>query len=212
MPRKQSWYEENAQPLNWHRAFISGLVGALIMMSLVDIFYMMGITPFSFEPYLGSLILIRTYGTHIWTVGFFATLFMGGIFGLFYAFFFEFVYKRAGARNGIKVGFFHAVIAAVAIFPFFQAASEDVNLAFYPSFGFFGTALSPATPIILLFAHLVFGVTMGTFYGPVRMQRVQARYMEPEDTVYSDDSDWVEGPASRESGTEPGKEAGDEAA
>lgn len=189
MPQNRSWYELNVQPLNWHRAVISGMLGALVMMSLVDIFYMMGITPFSFEPYLGSLMLVRTYGTHVWTLGFFGTLAMGGVFGLLYAFFFEFVYRRSGARNGIKVGLYHTVIAACAIFPFFQAASRASDVAFYPNFGFFGSGLGPATPIILLFAHVVFGATMGTFYGPVRMDRVRARYMEPEDTVYDDEQD-----------------------
>lgn len=187
MPRTRSWYEKNVPPINWHRAIISGMVGSLIMMAFVDSFYMMGITPFCYENYLGSLLTMDLYGGNVWTIGFFAELAITGVYGIFYGFFFESVYQRSSARNGIKVGFIHAIVAAVAIFPFFQLIEASAPVEMYPNFGFFGSGLSPATPIILFLSHLIFGATVGTFYGPVRMERVRALFEEPEDTVYEEE-------------------------
>jgi hypothetical protein len=187
MPRQQSWFTENVQPINWSRAALSGVCGCMIMMAFVDSFYMMGVTPFCFENYLGSLILENTSSGNLWTIGFLANMAIGGVIGLFYAFFFEFVYKRADVRIGLKLGFYHAILAAVAIFPFFRLLGTHMRLQLHPVFGFFGSALGVATPLVLLFAHLIYGLTMGAFYGPVRMNRVLARYMEPEDTFYQEE-------------------------
>ena len=187
MPNPQSWYAENVQPVNWHRAIISGMLGSLIMMSFVDTFYMMGVTPFCFETYLGSLLLMELYQTKVWIVGFFANLVMGGVFGLLYGFVLEDVFKRSGARNGIFLGFYHAIVAAVAVFPFFKLVEDASRVEMYPNFGFFGSGLGAATPLILFFGHLLFGACVGTFYGPVRMARMRARFEEPEDTVYEEE-------------------------
>lgn len=184
MPKVQSEYVKNAQPIAWQRAFIAGAFASLLMMMFVDIFYMMGLTPFCLEVYVGSLLRDSVYGEHNWTAGFFFNLVMGGVFGWIYGFFFEDVFKRAGSRNGVFVGFFHAILAAVAVLPFFEIVGEQMGVREYPHFGFFGSGLTPETPIILLFAHLLFGATMGIFYGPVRMDRLRARFMEPEDTQY----------------------------
>jgi hypothetical protein len=184
MPKQQSEYVLNAQPIAWRRAFVAGMCSSLIMMMFIDIFYMMGATPFCLEVYVGSLLRDSMYGEANWTVGFFFNLVMGGVFGWIYGFFFEDVYKRAGSRNGIFVGFFHAILAAVAILPFFGIVGEQMGIREYPHFGFFGSGLTAAAPLVLLFSHLLFGATMGIFYGPVRMDRIRARFMEPEDTQY----------------------------
>src|ERR1700757_1276787 len=115
------------------------MLGSIIMMSFVDTFYMMGFTSFCFENYLGSLILMELYQTKIWIVGFAANLVMGGVYGILYGFLFEDVFKRAGARNGIILGFFHAIVAAVAVFPFFKLVEDASRVEMYPNFGFFGT-------------------------------------------------------------------------
>jgi hypothetical protein len=104
----------------------------------------------------------------------------GGYFGWIYGFLFEDVFKKANSRTGITVGFLHSILAAVAVFPFFEIVGEQMNVRLYSHFGFFGSGLSPVTPFILLFAHLLFGATMGVFYGPVRMDRIRAQFMEPE--------------------------------
>jgi hypothetical protein len=187
MPKQRSWYELNVTPINWHRAVIGGMCASLAMMAMVDSFYMMGITPFCFENYLGSLLMMDLYSGNLWAIGFLANLAICGTFGIFYGYFFEFVYQRSGARNGIKVGFIHAIVAAIALFPFFQLIESASPVEMYPHFGFFGSGLGAATPVVLLFSHLVFGATMGTIYGPVRMARVRAIYQEPEDTGYEEE-------------------------
>jgi hypothetical protein len=182
MPKVYDAYTYNAQPMNWGRAFLSGVCASLIFMSFIDVFYMLGVTPFNMEVYVGSLLRDSLTGTHNWTAGFFANLVIGGLFGLLYGFFFEDVFKRSGSRVGIWAGFIHAFFAMIAVFPFFNIVAQQMNIELYPNFGVFGLGLGPATPLVLLLAHLLFGVTMGMFYGPVRMDRLRSKFMEPEDT------------------------------
>jgi hypothetical protein len=166
-------------PIAWRRAFISGVFGATMMMATLDIFFMMGITPFSFEQYLGGLLRGTPYGHHNWTVGFFANWIVGGVFGFVYAWAFEFVFKKSGGRLGTWLGLLHAGVAAVAVFPFFGILHEEARTGVYPDFGFFGVGLGGPTPILLLFSHLVFGATVGLFYGPVGSERIRSRFSEP---------------------------------
>ena len=174
----------NEQPINWGRAFLTGVVGVTLMMAFIDSFYMMGFTVFSFENYLGSLVRNSEHGTHNWTAGVLVNWIVGGVFGMFYAYFFEYGFKRATPRDGILLGFGHAVLAAVAIFPFFNAIHDQMGLHLYlnaesSGFGFFGSGLGPQTVLFLLIGHLLFGATMGLLYGPVRIERVIGRYFEP---------------------------------
>lgn len=184
MPKKVTWYDVNVPSINWHRAIISGVCGSLIMMAFIDTLYMAQITPFCFENYLGSLITMRLYSGTIWTWGFLAMLVMGGVFGTFYGFMFEFVYEKSSARLGTLVGFYHTVVAAAFVFPFFQIVESAAPVQLYANFGILGSGLSASTPMILFLGHLIFGACVGTFYGPVRMERVRAQFSEPEDTVY----------------------------
>src|SRR5690349_18378253 len=111
MPKKVSRFVLTEQPISWRRAFISGILSAGLMMAFIDIYYMIGLSPFTFENYLGSLVT-GPYAAHKWTVGFFFNLILGGIFGIFYAYCFEYVFYRSGAQLGIWVGVWHSVAAA----------------------------------------------------------------------------------------------------
>lgn len=151
------------------------------MMAFIDIFYLMGMTPFSFEPYLGSLFLFGKYTPYGWILGFFANMIMGGIFGFLYAYCFEYVFYEATPRAGFKLGFWHAVAAALAFFPFFGSVHEFLGVNLYPQFGILGLGLGAPTFILLITGHLLFGANIGLFYGDVCTARVRARYFEPGD-------------------------------
>lgn len=143
--RKVTRYEQTEQPIFWGRAFLSGILGVTMMMGFIDIFFMLGITPFSYEEYLGSLLRGSIYGPHNWIVGFLANWLMGGLFGFVYAWAFEMVFRRSGGRIGTYLGLVHAIIAAVAVFPFFNIIMDQMNLGLYPGFGFFGVGLGAPT-------------------------------------------------------------------
>lgn len=167
------------QPLNWTRAFLIGSLGAIALMALLDTFTMLGVVDFSLEIFVGSMLRGSVHGVHNWTVGFIANLFVGGLFGMFYAYFFEYVFKRSSVPRGLIVGLVHSVVAALAVFPFFQILSEQIGAVAYPRFGFFGFGQGLALPALLLVGHLIYGATMGLLYGPVRLKRVRLRDHEP---------------------------------
>jgi len=177
--RRVSLLGQTEPPMRWSRAIWSGILGTTVMMSFVDIYYLTGLTPFSYEIYLGSLLSGTDYGAENWTIGFFANWVVGALLGCLYAWAFEWVFKRAGARNGIIMGLIHAVIAAVAVFPFFNTLHAEAGTKLFSHFGIFGSGLGAITPLLLLFGNLLFGATAGLFYGPVRSFRVRARAYEP---------------------------------
>ena len=191
MPKPVSKFVKTEQPMNWKRAFFSGATSAAFMMAFIDIFYLMGITPFTFESYLGSLFEFVRYTDYTWTLGFFINLVIGGVFGFLYAYFFEYVFSRANARIGIWLGVGHSLIAALAFFPFFGAIHEFLNVGLYPHFGFLGSALGAPTLILLVTGHMLYGACMGLFYGDVRIARVRARFFEPGEVANVQDPDLI---------------------
>ena len=63
-----------------------------------------------------------------------------------------------------------------------------MGVTVYSNFGFFGVGLGARTPVLLLAGHLIFGATMGTFYGPVGRLRVRARLFDPWENVAQGDA------------------------
>jgi hypothetical protein len=173
MPKRVSELARNEQPIRWGRAITCGMISVSFMMAFIDTFYMMELTPFSFEIYLGSLIHGSHSGDHIWTVGFLANLVTGGLFGVFYAYCFEYVFYKANTKLGIWVSVWHVVAASVAIFPFFNVMHEFIGTGTYPRFGILGSGLGLDTAVMILIGHFLFGSSMGLFYGGVRAVRVR---------------------------------------
>lgn len=145
----------------------------------------MGFTSFSYELFVGTLLVPDPYNPQSWILGFLANLVVGSIFGLFYGYCFEYIFFRATPRFGVQVGFWHAVIAAIAFFPFFGAIHEFMGRDLYPDFGLLGIGMETPTPILIVVGTLMFGASMGLFYGPVRSARVRARIFEPGETDLS---------------------------
>jgi hypothetical protein len=167
------------QPIRRARAFSVGVMGTLAMMALMDVCFMLGLTSFTFETYLGAVISPGVYGPRDWLAGFFANLLAGGIFGLIYAYAFEYLFRRSGPRIGLLTGLIHAAVAAAIVFPFLGVAHEEFHTGMYSHFGFFGSGLESGTPLLLLVSHLLYGMTLGTLYGPVRAVRLREELHEP---------------------------------
>lgn len=170
-------------PISWGRAVGFGMVGAVMMMAWIDTFFMLGQTDFAFEHFVGSLLHGSPYGARTWFPGFLANLILGGLFGVMYAYAFENYSRRATASVGIRLGAIHAALAGVFFFPFMRVLHEEAGMPLYErGFGFLGASVSPATPLLILVGHLIFGMTMGTLYGPVGVERLHARRFEPGET------------------------------
>jgi hypothetical protein len=161
------------------------MVSATLMAALIDIFYLLGYTPFSFELYLGSLLRGTPYGPQNWVLGFLVNLGVGGILGIFYGYCFEYIFLKSSPRLGSWIGLWHLALAAFAVFPFFNAIHEFLNIGLYPQFGLLGWSLGAPTFLLLILGHFCFGASMGTFYGPVRLDRVHTRFFEPGETGVS---------------------------
>ncbi len=170
------------QPINGLRAFLSGVVAASFMLAFIDVFNMLGTTRFSFETYLGSLIRGTEHGARNWVVGLVANWLVGGLFGILYAYCFEYVLLKSSARLGVVLGYFHVMFATIAVFPFFTMVHEFYGFTEYVPFGVLGHKVDPNAPILIFVGHLLFGATMGLFYGPAGLDRLHAQWSEPGDS------------------------------
>jgi hypothetical protein len=157
------------------------MVGAWMMMAWVDCFFLLGRTEFSFEHFVGSLLHGSPYGARTWFPGLLANLAFGALFGVMYAYAFENYSKRATPQVGVRLGFVHALVAGLFFFPFIGVLHEEMGMTLYEGgFGFLGSGVGASTPLLIVVGHLIFGLTMGTLYGPVGLERIRARYFEPD--------------------------------
>jgi hypothetical protein len=192
--RRRTLYEKTEQPINWKRAFACGVFASWVMMSFVDICNMMGITRFSLEVYLGSMIRATNADTpRSWLVGCLVNWLVGGLAGIVYAYLFEYLFRNASARAGVFAGLIHSAFAALVIFPFFNALRQQMSvvLPYSDSFGILGSGIGVVTPLVLVIGHLIFGITVGAGYGPVRNQRIRAKTFEPGETVEKGDESGI---------------------
>jgi hypothetical protein len=127
------------------RAFIAGMVGALVMSLVMVVLRALGI-PLHIEQQLAAVL-----GTRVWAVGFAAHLLVGGVFGMGYALVFEFVLNQAGVGPGLMLGSYQTIVAGFA-------------WAMVSGPGHFWSALGPEGVIALFVVHLAYGAVVGGLY------------------------------------------------
>jgi hypothetical protein len=127
------------------RAFMAGIVGALVM-SLVMAGLRAAGVPLRIESELAALL-----GTKLWIVGLAAHLAIGGALGIVYGMAFELVLHESGVGPGVILGAQNAIIAG-----FVWAALGGP--------GHFWTAVGPQGIVALFVAHMTFGAVVGATF------------------------------------------------
>ena len=131
--------------MNPARAFMSGVIGALVMSLLMMSLRAIGM-PIQLELRLASLI-----GLHAWLAGLIVYLIIGGIVGLIYALVFEYILNEAGVGPGLMVGACHSIFAG------FIWSRLGGPGPFWENFGVAGIAA-------LFVLHFVYGAIVGGLY------------------------------------------------
>ena len=131
--------------MNPGRAFVAGLVGTLIMSSIMLLLRVIGV-PINIEPQLAALI-----GSSLWIVGFAIYLLIGGLLGIGYAVIFEYVLNNAGVGPGLLLG------ACNTIFAGFVWSRLNGPGQFWDRLGAEGVAA-------LFLVHMVYGAVVGSLY------------------------------------------------
>jgi hypothetical protein len=131
--------------VNVGRAFVAGIVGALVMGLIMELLRLAGV-PLQIPSQLGAAL-----GTRIWAVGFAAHLLIGGLLGLVYAFVFEYVLHEAGVGPGALLG------ACNTIFAGFVWSALGGPGSFWHLLGVSGIGA-------LFLVHIAFGAVVGSLY------------------------------------------------
>ena len=150
-------------------AFLSGVIGAIVVTGVMLLGRALGINHMSIEMLLGTLVTGRSdYGS--WLVGFLWHLVNGGVFALFYAGIFQWL-GRYGSTLGMEIGVVHWLASGLLI-----GLTAAVN-PFVPSLlaspGFYAANYGPGSVLVLFVAHLAFGAVVGSMYrSGVMSQRI----------------------------------------
>jgi hypothetical protein len=131
--------------VNPRRAFMAGVVGALVM-SLIMIWLRAVGVPLHIEQQLAIAL-----GTRIWFVGFLAHLLIGGAIGLAYAIVFEAVLQQSGVGAGVVLGAMNTIFAGFA-------------WAVIGGPGRFWGGLGPEGIAALFLVHMAYGAVVGGLY------------------------------------------------
>ena len=131
--------------MNSGRAFVAGIVGALVMSLLMVLLRAAGV------PLHIELRLAAALGTRIWLIGFATHLLIGGIIGVVYAIVFEYVTETAGIGPGVLLGAVNTIFAGFA-------------WAFVGGPGRFWSDFGPAGVGALFLVHIVYGAVVGGLY------------------------------------------------
>ena len=131
--------------MNPGRAFVAGVVGAIVM-SLIMVLLRAAGVPLHIELRLAAVL-----GTRIWAIGFVAHLVIGGLLGVVYALIMEHVIGTSGVGPGVLLG------AVNTIFAGFAWALIGGPGRFWSEFG-------PAGVGALFLVHIAYGATVGGLY------------------------------------------------
>jgi hypothetical protein len=144
-------------------ALLSGVIGGLLMSIVLASARLAGMRV-NFALLFGTLIA-PIQGTFPWFIGIAAHFILSAVFALAYAWSFEHITHRSGARWGAAFGLVHAVMAGLVIgaFPAVSWTGRTV-----PSPGWFMANLGAAGVLVELGAHLIYGTTVGTMYDQLR--------------------------------------------
>lgn len=131
--------------MNSGRAFVAGVVGALVMSLLMVLLRAAGV------PLHIELRLAAALGTRIWLVGFVAHLVIGGLLGVVYALILEHVFETSGVGPGVMLGAVNTIFAGFA-------------WAMLSGPGPFWSAFGPAGIGALFLVHMAYGAVVGGLY------------------------------------------------
>src|SRR6185437_11543532 len=113
---------------------------------------------------IGALLLDQI-GSGPWLLGAAVQFILGLIAGIVYAAIFEWITHRASWWIGLLIGFGHAAVAGLALG--YLTLLRGPTRAFIPS-GSFLVYHGAWAVLLVVVAHLVFGIVVGATYGPVR--------------------------------------------
>ncbi len=158
--------------MKFGKAFIAGVIGAVVMTALMFMGRVMGMTAMNLEMALGSM-MTQTVSSTSWILGLVLHLMVGGLIALIYGFGFEYIAHKAGWLTGVGFAIVHAIVSGIAmgmigmmhpLMVVAQPVSEGRLLA--P--GFFASNFGMMTVGAFIMLHLVYGAIVGVLYGPVR--------------------------------------------
>ncbi len=150
--------------VSYLKAFLAGALGA----SAWELFFRLGslMTPLKFDisKFLGTLLLPETHIWQWWPLGFALHLSVGGVWSIFYAYFFWSSFKIPPAVQGVLFSLIPALAAGLSIVPQLSTMHPLILNRQFPETGFFAANLGWQGPASIFGLHLIYGLVMGFFY------------------------------------------------
>lgn len=160
--------------MNWQRAFLGGVIGGAVMTVLLALARAMGM-PANISMLLGTMVGLMP-GPGAWVVGFIIHLVLSGVVAFLYGWGFEQLTHRAGSWVGAGFSVIHFILAGLflGLIPALHPAIPTQMSA--P--GIFMSNLGAAGVVAFIVLHVIYGLIVGTTYGPVHHARPERQPRE----------------------------------
>jgi len=157
--------------VNWPASLLAGFAGTLVLTSLEAGAQQLHLSRMSIPYLLGAAFTPRRDRAKV--VGFFVHLINGQLFALIYVAIFH-VLGESGALRGAVIGLVHSAIVLLVVVPLLPSihprmASVDqgpTNLRQLEPPGPLALYYGFTTPLMVVIAHIVFGIVIGVLYHP----------------------------------------------
>jgi hypothetical protein len=157
--------------VDWAGWAIFGFVGTVVLAGVMVFAQLAGLTRMDLPLMLGTMLTSSIERARV--IGVFMHLAAGQGFALLYAVAFWRL-GRSGVLLGAAFGLVHGLAALTLIVPFLpgihprmssERSGPGVDAVLEPP-GLFGLNFGTPTPIVTLFAHVLFGITLGVLLNP----------------------------------------------
>ena len=157
--------------MNWPASLLAGFAGTLVLTSLEAGAQQLRLTRMSIPYLLGAMLTPSRDRAKV--LGFFTHLINGQLFALLYVAIFH-VLGESGALRGAVIGLVHSAIVLLVVVPLLPSihprmASVDqgpTNLRQLEPPGPLALYYGFTTPLMVVIAHIVFGIVIGVLYHP----------------------------------------------
>jgi len=148
----------------FRKAVLAGVIGALAWEAAIRALILAGLPLGDLVRFLGTMITGHASPLVWWPVGLVLHASVGGIWAIFYAYFFWSTFAWPPSVQGLAFSLIPILLAGVVMLPQLGWMHAQVLRGEIPRPGIFGIGIGWGGPAAIILGHLVYGLTMGSLY------------------------------------------------
>jgi hypothetical protein len=146
------------------KAVLGGIAGALAWEVILRVLIVAGLPLGDLVRFLGTMVVGDAAAWMWWPAGLLLHVSVGAIWAIFYAYFFWSTFEWRPGVQGLVFSFIPVVLAGLVMLPQLGWMHPLVLRDVIPHPGLFDIGVGWGGPVSLVVGHMIYGVTMGSWY------------------------------------------------